>query len=87
MALDEARHVRAIADSNGRAARVRNIDRLIGFLTDQLASAEAGNLPPRKGYGFALTRYMGESEWGDEGAKLVDIVYELQEIWSEQPRD
>jgi hypothetical protein len=86
-ALDEAWRARAISAANGRDAGVRNVDRLIGFLTDQLEAARSGHLPLRGRYGFALTRYMGESEWGEEGATLVALVYELQEIWSELPRD
>lgn len=86
-AIDEAKRARTIAAANAREHRARNIDRLIGFLEDQLASAREGKLPPRKGYGFALTRYMDEYEWGEEGRKLFDLVLALQRIWSEQPRD
>jgi len=86
-AVDEARAARAVALAQGNGARVRNVDRLVGFLEEQLAAARSGSLPPRKGYGFALTRYMDDYEWGEEGTRLVDLVHELQRIWSEQPRD
>jgi hypothetical protein len=86
-AIDEAKRVRTIAIANGLEHRVRNLDRLVGFLDNQLVAARSRRLPPRKGYGFALSRYMDEYEWGEEGRKLFDLILALQTIWSEQPRD
>lgn len=85
VAIDEARSLLATAASQGRESRVRNVNRLLGFLEQQQEEARSGVMPRREGYGYALTRYADEYEWGDEGTRLVDLVYELQHIWSEEP--
>jgi hypothetical protein len=85
--IEAARAGRAAAAAAGRDARARNFDRLLGFLDEQLIAARAGTLPARRGYGFALSRYVDEYEWGEEGSRVLELVHDLQHIWSEQPRD
>jgi hypothetical protein len=47
--------------------------------------ADLGELP-RRDYGFALTRFMDEYEWGTEGDRVWDLVHQLLHIWRDQPK-
>jgi hypothetical protein len=65
----------------GDRSGVELVDRLIGFLEEQRDNARQGLLPARA-HGFALTRFMGDYDWGPDGKEMQAMVYDLQELWA-----
>ena len=72
-----------VALGEARALRNGNTDTLVELLEEQERHAERGELPWRQG-GFALTRFLGEWEWGAEGERVLDLAYRLQELARER---
>jgi hypothetical protein len=81
-ALEEAERLRNHWEQAGNADRARLAGRLAGLLVDARDEARRGWLPPRTG-GFPLTRFADDYEWGEEGRRAVDYLYELQRYWQE----
>jgi hypothetical protein len=79
----DAERLQARWAESGDAARARLAGRMAELLTKERDAARLGVLPPRGDFGFALTRFAGDVEWGPEGEALVDRLYELQRLWAE----
>lgn len=76
----EALRCRRQARGDGRGAELAA--RAVTLLQAERAGAGEHGVPSRDhGYGYAMTGFISEYDWGAEGQELVDAVYVMADFW------
>lgn len=76
----EALRRRRQARGDGRGAELAA--RAVSLLQAERAGAGEHGVPSRDhGYGFAMSRFISEYDWGAEGQDLAEAVYAMADFW------
>ena len=83
-ALEEARELKARYEGSGDQ-RAALVDRAAALITGRRDDAVAGRLHrPSSGVALGFSRFIGDVEWGPEGAALLDAAYDAERYWKQE---